>query len=123
MKKFICLVAATTIMALQSCSKIPENNDPILGIWTMEKTSIINGKELTLRKEWIFNDVFRGRFHLYEGNKIIEEFDYTWKVEGTLYTIDFVAAPHYNMQVRMQSCEGKSTLTDNRDNNLVAVRE
>lgn len=67
------------------CSEIPAVDDPVIGIWA--RTEITTGK--TLREEWIFNDVYLGRYHLYENQTLKIKSDFTWKVNQNIYTITY----------------------------------
>ncbi|HAF78769.1 MAG TPA: hypothetical protein DCG42_15760, partial [Maribacter sp.] len=54
------------MVLVTSCSKIEENNDPIIGIWQHTvKTATNENKIVVDNEEWIFNDVYLGRFHGY----------------------------------------------------------
>ena len=57
MKKLFSLLSIVGIIAISNCTRVPENHDPILGIWAKTESSSIEGKNSsTVREEWIFND-------------------------------------------------------------------
>ena len=89
MKKLFSFLAIIGIIFASNCSRIPENNDPIIGIW--ERVEIMNseaGKQ-TVRIEWIFNDAYMGRYHRIENGHIAIKSDFKWKqVDGT-YVISY----------------------------------
>lgn len=81
---------ALFVFTMAGCSKIEENNDPILGVWTYtEQISEENSEAPSTLKEWIFNDVYMGRYHIYENNVLIFYHDFDWSVNGDTYTISY----------------------------------
>ena len=75
-------MACCLMLAASSCSSIAENNDPILGTWSITKTFSSEQKgELIRYQEWIFNDVYLGRFQIYENGELIFHHDYDWKID------------------------------------------
>ncbi|SFB75529.1 hypothetical protein SAMN04487891_10296 [Flagellimonas taeanensis] len=88
MKKLFSLLSIIGIIALSNCSQVPENNDPILGIWAKTGSSTIEGKGTeTTREEWIFNDVYLGRYQSYSNSKLVFYTDFKWSFENGTYTI------------------------------------
>tara|TARA_R110000782_G_scaffold238362_3_gene324760 strand:+ start:36 stop:413 length:378 start_codon:yes stop_codon:yes gene_type:complete len=89
-KKFLSLVAICAIVLLANCSRIEQNNDPIIGIWSQSKIiTTENSTKQTLRKEWIFNDVYLGRYHEISGTTITLKTDFNWSKQGDVYTIEY----------------------------------
>ena len=88
-KTVVVLPIFALILAFSSCSEIPENNDPVLGVWT--KLEIVNAPEgkSSIREEWIFNDAYLGRYHKYQGQNLEIESDFGWRVEQSIYTIEY----------------------------------
>ncbi|WP_420400575.1 hypothetical protein [Flagellimonas sp.] len=90
MKKFFSLLAIASIIAVSNCTSIPENNDPILGIWVRDD---VNGDEnkngSTSREEWIFNDVYLGRYQSYSNSSLTFYTDFKWSEENGKYTITY----------------------------------
>lgn len=89
MKKLFSLVAVLAIIAVSNCTQIPENNDPILGVWTLSNVSLQLSESNTVRQEWIFNDAYLGRFHRYEGNTLVFSSDFDWEANNKSYTISY----------------------------------
>ena len=88
MKKLFSLLSIIGIIAMSNCSRIPENNDPILGIWSKTESASLEGKGTeTTREEWIFNDVYLGRYQSYSNSKLVFYTDFKWSVENGTYTI------------------------------------
>lgn len=90
MKKFFSLLAIASIIAISNCTSIPENNDPILGIWVKNDTTMDNDKsESTSREEWIFNDVYLGRYQSYSNHRLTFYTDFKWSEENGVYAITY----------------------------------
>lgn len=90
MKKFFSLLAIITIISVSNCTRIPENNDPVLGIWSKTQISSIADKQQALQKEeWIFNDAYLGRYNLYSDETLIFYTDFRWSVDGEMYSITY----------------------------------
>ncbi len=88
MKKLFSLLAIASIIAISNCTSIPENNDPILGIWVRDDISSETDKaEGTTREEWIFNDVYLGRYQSYSNSSLTYYTDFKWSEENGVYTI------------------------------------
>ncbi|WP_420601537.1 hypothetical protein [Flagellimonas sp.] len=87
MKKFFSLLSIVCIIAISNCTSIPENNDPILGIWARSSSSIDGKSGNTTREEWIFNDVYLGRYQSYSDSKLTFYTDFKWSEENGVYTI------------------------------------
>ncbi|WP_405384939.1 hypothetical protein [Maribacter sp. LLG6340-A2] len=82
-----CLVL---LLLLTSCSKIEENNDPIIGIWKHTvKTATNTNKMVIDNEEYIFNDVYLGRFHGYKDGQIVFLTDFRWTYENGHYTVSY----------------------------------
>ncbi|MGX1929680.1 hypothetical protein [Flagellimonas sp. 2504JD4-2] len=91
MKKLFSLLSIICIIAISNCSSIPENNDPILGTW-VKNSSIQNedsNKNSSTREEWIFNDVYLGRYQSYTDTNLTYYTDFRWSEENGRYTITF----------------------------------
>ncbi len=88
MKKLFSLLSIIGIIAISNCTRVPENNDPILGIWAKTESSSIDGKGTdSTREEWIFNDVYLGRYQSYSNSKLVFYTDFKWSEEKGTYTI------------------------------------
>ncbi len=119
MKKLFCLLAIIGIISASNCSRIPENNDPIIGIWTKVE---LNAENETIRQEWIFNDVYLGRYHLYSNRELVVKTDFGWSEQEGLYTISYPGLDKINDEVIMKVAEETEMLAD-RQGNILAHRE
>ncbi|WP_396631998.1 hypothetical protein [Maribacter sp. R86514] len=89
-KKFLSLLAICAIVFLANCSRIEENNDPIIGLWSQSELTVSeSSSKQTIRKEWIFNDVYLGRYQEIEGSTIILKTDFNWSKEDDVYTVEY----------------------------------
>lgn len=124
MKKFLSLMAICAIIFSANCSRIEQNNDPIIGIWSQSGTEISNGSsKSTLRKEWIFNDVYLGRYHEINGNDITLQTDFKWYREGDIYTIEYRGLENVPVD-RLKIIESdQGTILEKIDGEYVAIRE
>ncbi len=90
MKKLFSLVAIVCIVFASNCSRIPENNDPVIGIWTnVETKTISQTQKQSIRHEWIFNDAYLGRFHRIENGAITIKTDFQWKQKDGEYILSY----------------------------------
>ncbi len=116
-------MAIIAIILASNCSRVPDNNDPIIGIWA--KTDIINTSETERqnhRQEWIFNDVYLGRYHSYNGNTLDVKTDFSWTIDNGVYTISYPGTDMPNEMVSLkQSVEGK--ILEDIQGNILARRE
>lgn len=75
---------------ISSCSKIETNDDPVIGIWEHNVKAATNSNKMVVDKEeWIFNDVYLGRFHGYNNGEVTYLTDFKWSVDGNIYTISY----------------------------------
>jgi hypothetical protein len=98
------------LTSLLGCSEIPENHDPVIGIWSQTK---VNGSE-SLREEWIFNDVYLGRYQQYESDVLVLKSDFSWEVTNGVYTISYpglARAPEKVKIINNQEVEQLQTLS------------
>ncbi|UII75035.1 hypothetical protein LV716_12295 [Flagellimonas sp. HMM57] len=87
MKKLFSLLSIVSIIAISNCTSIPENNDPILGTWVKSATTLESKNEASVREEWIFNDVYLGRYQRYSNNTIDFYTDFRWSEDDGIYNI------------------------------------
>lgn len=124
MKKFLSLMAICAIIFTANCSRIEQNDDPIIGIWYQAKTeSTANSAKTTIRKEWIFNDAYLGRYHEINGNDITLQTDFAWSKDGDTYTIEYRGlenTPHQTFEIVTSD---ESILLKQIDGNDIAIRE
>jgi len=127
MKKLLSFFAIIGIILASNCSRIPENNDPVIGIWAKTEIQVENSdssRQNTIRKEWIFNDAYLGRYQKYNNNSSEVVTDFKWSIEDGVYTIVY---PDVNLNkddaiVEMQVTSEKSILKS-MDGSVLAVRE
>ena len=118
------MLAIVGIILVSNCSRIPENNDDVIGIWSdieMESTGL-TAKQETLRQEWIFNDAYLGRYHQKNNGRITFKTDFRWSREGESYIIYYPCTNMNNQIVSMQDSEEGIALAD-AQGNVLAVRE
>lgn len=115
MKTVIHCVLLLVLVA--SCSKIEENNDPIIGIWKNSvKTATNTNKMVVDSEEWIFNDVYLGRFHGYKKGEIVFLTDFKWSVNGDVYTVSYPGTDFPDDFVQMQETEEGTVLIRTQGN-------
>ena len=123
MKKFFSLLAIIAIVSVSNCTRIPENNDPVLGTWSRAQIgSITNKQESIEREEWIFNDAYLGRYHQYSDNSIIFYTDFQWSIENGVYTITYGEDELQDIKVIMDIADEPEQL-EFANGDLFAIRE
>lgn len=80
-------MAILAIIFSANCSRIEQNNDPIIGIWVNGENLEFATARTNTRKEWIFNDVFLGRYHEFQNDTLTLQTDFSWSQEKGIYTI------------------------------------
>lgn len=123
MKKLFSFLAIIGIIVVSNCTQIPENNDPVIGIWVdpFSTASSIGNKNLT-REEWIFNDAFLGRYHRYENKVLTIKTDFKWSNEDGTYTISYPGTELPEQHAVLENAQDPSQLKDEYGN-VIAVRE
>ncbi|MCB0371638.1 MAG: hypothetical protein KDD31_01370 [Muricauda sp.] len=112
MKKLFSLLSIIGIVAISNCSRIPENNDPILGIWARTQISTLEDKSAeSTREEWIFNDVYLGRYQSYSNSKLVFYTDFKWSVDNGTYTIIYGDPQVTDVTVNMEKANEPEILT------------
>ncbi len=86
------------ILVVSNCTKIEENNDPVIGIWSNDIQESISAKTEFVRNEWIFNDAYLGRFHQYRNQKLEIISDFKWSKEGDTYIISYPGLKDRNVE-------------------------
>lgn len=103
MKKLFSLLFIILIVAVSNCTDIPENNDPILGIWVSQALTTENSRTIPASKEeWIFNDVYLGRYQRYENNALTFYTDFKWSNEDGNYTIIYTGTDIEEVTVSLE---------------------
>jgi len=112
------------ILFVSNCSKIPLNNDPILGTWVNTQNASTQARSnVTIKEEWIFNDVYMGRYHKYEGGVQIIISDFGWSKDEDTYTITYPGLDRSDAQVILfDGIEGSDVL-QTENGQLFAERE
>lgn len=91
---------------MASCSKIEINDDPIIGIWKKEVKMATNSNNLVIdTEEWIFNDVYLGRFNGYKNNEVQFLTDFRWTLKNNVYTISYPGTDFPDDYVTIQEDE------------------
>ncbi|WP_067031656.1 hypothetical protein [Allomuricauda sp. CP2A] len=123
MKKLFSLLSIIGIIAMSNCSRVPENNDPILGIWAKTESSTIDGKGSdAAREEWIFNDVYLGRYQKYSNSKLVFYTDFKWSEAKGTYTIIYGDPQVEDITVRLQQ-NGDPEILALENGSVFATRE
>ncbi|MBT8298825.1 MAG: hypothetical protein HKP42_05820 [Maribacter sp.] len=124
MKKFFSFIAIIGIILASNCSRIPENNDPVIGIWASLST-LTNSEsgKVSTRLEWIFNDAYLGRYHIMENGSVVYKTDFRWEKNDNIYTISYPGMDDKaSDKVIMKESPDRTTLEDN-NGNILAIRE
>ncbi|MBT8179072.1 MAG: hypothetical protein HKP60_08140 [Eudoraea sp.] len=116
-------MAIVAIVSVSNCSRIPENNDPVIGIWSrMDVNEVDETSRESVRQEWIFNDVYLGRYHRYENNTLVVKTDFNWETNDGIYTINYPGTEMPSHTVTRKDHEAGEVLADTQDN-ILAFRE
>ena len=107
------MFAIVGFIAVSNCSRIPENNDPVLGIWI--KAELIQedasrNNTTPISEEWIFNDVYLGRYQRYSGDEITFYTDFRWEVVNDIYTISYAEDDLPEVKVSLKQAGGEEQL-------------
>lgn len=105
-----------------SCSEIPENDDPVIGVWAQLQAPKETSAKRMDREEWIFNDAYLGRYHVYQGEEIVVSSDFQWKSEAGVYTISYPGLSKAPDQVTIKESAGNTLLIDLKGQ-VLAYRE
>lgn len=112
MKKLFSLLCIVSIITVSNCTSVPENDDPILGIWARSESSTDNNKSVTTaREEWIFNDVYLGRYQSYSNSKLVFYTDFRWSESNGVYTITYGDPQISDVIVSLEHANNPETLT------------
>ncbi|MEP2278309.1 hypothetical protein [Maribacter sp.] len=123
-KKFLSLLAICAIVFLANCSRIEQNTDPIIGIWSQSELIVTESSaRQTVRKEWIFNDVFLGRYHEIDGSTITLKTDFNWSKQGDIYTVEYKGLDGKPNNVITIKATEDSYYLQKKDGATLAIRE
>lgn len=98
------------IIAVSNCTKIPINNDPVLGVWAKTETISSSEAETVQHEEWIFNDAFLGRYQSYTNENLEFYTDFSWSVENGVYTIQYNGTDIPENEVMLMKTESPEIL-------------
>jgi hypothetical protein len=109
---------------LANCSRIEQNTDPIIGIWSQSDLTVTeSSSKQTIRKEWIFNDVYLGRYHEIEGSTITLKTDFNWSKQDDVYTVEYKGLEGKpNNIITIKSSE-ENVYLQKKDGATLAIRE
>lgn len=123
MKKFFSFMALVAIISASNCTRIPENNDPVLGVWSKTQIASTADKQTMVQKEeWIFNDAYLGRYHQYSNETIIFQTDFKWSSSDGIYAISYGEEQLQDIEVIM-NMSGEPEQLEFEDGNILAQRE
>ena len=124
MKKLLSFMAIVAIVFSSNCSRIEQNDDPIIGIWVeaVANTTSSASKSNT-RVEWIFNDVYLGRYHEISEGEIILQTDFKWSRKDDTYTIEYRGLENKSNDIVTIESTTNGTLLQQKDGNMLAIRE
>ena len=122
MKKLFSLLAIIGIVLASNCSRIPENNDAIIGVWQQaDRKEISETEKETSFKIWTFNDAYLGRYN-HQLNQIeTVKTDFRWTEENSKYTISYPGTDLDDQVVTLERTE-KGEILQNMNGEIVAVR-
>lgn len=123
MKKLFSLLAIIGIILASNCSRIPENNDPVIGIWTSIAITESQSARSTIKREWIFNDAYLGRFHRYNNNKIEVLTDFSWKKDDDMYIISYPGLEDRSTDMVYMKKSEDGMLLEDASGDTLAIRE
>jgi len=122
MKRLYSLAAILAIIFVSNCTRIPENDDPIIGIWNDKTLSVASKDGENLHREWTFNDAYLGRYQSYRNSKIDYKTDFKWSEEDGVYTITYLGT---DLPVDKVSMKGSldGDMLEYQNGSLLAIRE
>ena len=120
-QSFSSLILIVAVL-LASCSEVPENTDPVLGIWYKPVQVSAETQQVITKEEWIFNDVYLGRYQVYNNNSVVFFTDFQWEqIDGT-YTISYPGTELPEQNARMVMMEEQEVLQDEQGE-ILAIRQ
>jgi len=112
MKRLFSMLAIVGIIAVSNCTRVPENNDPVLGTWVKavsnDETAKTDSPQIT--EEWIFNDVYLGRYNRYSNKDIAFYTDFSWEVIDGVYTISYSEGDMEQVEVSLSKGDNREKL-------------
>ena len=122
MRKLFSLLAIIGIVLASNCSRIPENNDPIIGVWQKTDRKVISETEKeTSLETWTFNDAYLGRYNQLLNQVEAVKTDFRWVEEDNTYTLSYPGTDLLDQVVTLERTE-KGEVLQNRNGEIIAVR-
>jgi len=122
MKKLFSLLAILSIILVSNCTKIPENNDPIIGVWQKaDRNEISETEKETSLKVWTFNDAYLGRYNKQLNQKEAVKTDFRWEEVDNRYTISYPGTDIADQTITLERTENGEVL-QNMSGDIVAYR-
>ena len=122
MKQSFSSLILILVVLLTSCSKVSENTDPVLGTWYKLGTQSPGTQDVNSKEEWIFNDAYLGRYHIYENNTVIFLTDFQWEQKDGRYSISYPGTELPQQQARMVMMNEQEILQDD-EGEVLAIRQ
>lgn len=125
MKKILSFLALLGLILASNCTQIPENDDPILGIWARTEwlePVAEEAKSSRLKKEWIFNDVYLGRYQEFVDHQLVYYTDFSWEVDSDGYTLIYYGTDTPPLKLLLKQDENSDRL-EYTDGAVFAERE
>lgn len=124
MKKLASFLAILAVILFSYCSKIESNNDPIIGIW-VESVSSTNSTTAASdsRVEWIFNDVYLGRYHEISQGQIVLKTDFSWTQNDGTYIIEYRGIENKSNDIVTIKNTTNGILLQQKDGDRLAIKE
>lgn len=124
MKKLFSFLAIIGIILASNCSRIPENNDPVIGIWSnIEVQSESETSKLTVRQEWIFNDAYLGRYHSYNNGQKDAVTDFRWTEANGVYTLSYPGIENKSDDIVTMIGTEQGTILEDTKGHTLATKE
>ena len=122
MKKLFSLLAIIGIVLASNCSRIPENNDAIIGVWQKaDRKEISETEKETSFKIWTFNDAYLGRYNHQLNQVETMKTDFRWTADDDTYTISYPGTDLADQVVTLDSTDKHEVLRDLKGE-IVAIR-
>ncbi|MCM4169582.1 hypothetical protein KCTC52924_00363 [Arenibacter antarcticus] len=123
MRKLYIFLILIGILLSSKCTRIAENNDPVIGIWSNITTgSDSKTQKQTVKEEWIFNDAYLGRYHSYSNRELTIISDFKWTHKDNAYTISYPGLDRKEDVVSISSSDSITVLSYTKGS-IFAIRE
>lgn len=122
MKRSFSSLIILMVVFISSCSTIPENTDPVLGIWYKAGTTSPENQGTMTKEEWIFNDAYLGRYQVYENQSVTFFTDFQWEQKNGLYTISYPGTEKPDQDARLTKIDEQEVL-QHENGDVLAIRQ